>query len=275
MPKNKIHQTPATIQKQLTRGEYPRVYINACTHGNERVGYKILKELQGLVLVKGTLVLGVANTRAFKANKRFIDQDLNRSFPGKIDGNHEERLATQIMSAVRAADIVIDIHSTESGVKDSMIITKDSKKIRTLIDAVGPKRVLHMHATKNIALISSTKLGIAFEYGKDKDPRTCRATVRGIRRVLGCLGMINIERTYAQTIKRGTVTKHYLVGEAVEKPAGFIVHPKVKNFRIVKKGQVIGVKGGKTIRAHKAFYPVLFGKNTYKTIFGFASELIQ
>lgn len=87
------------------------VYVNACTHGNERVGARILEALRDIPIKQGTLILNIANKEAFLSGKRFIDQDLNRVFPGKPDGNTEERLAYELAPLVQTADIVLDIHS--------------------------------------------------------------------------------------------------------------------------------------------------------------------
>ena len=51
----------AEILERLQKGSHPRVYVNACTHGNERVGVRILESLQTISLLKGTLVTNIAH----------------------------------------------------------------------------------------------------------------------------------------------------------------------------------------------------------------------
>ena len=116
-----------------------KVVLNILTHGHETVGIAVAKEIQKLELKKGELVVHIANELAYAKKRRFIDQDLNRSFPGKKDGNHEEKLAAKILPLVRSADLVIDIHSTRSDLKDALIVTKLNKKTRGYVEVINPK----------------------------------------------------------------------------------------------------------------------------------------
>lgn len=117
---------------------------------------------------------------AFKAGKRFIDQDLNRSFPGKKDGNHEQKLAFNIVKKLKRYDIVFDIHSTKSELKDALIVTKLNMHTKEIIKKINPKYLLHMKITGQKALISHARIGIAFEYGKEKDMRVVNKIVSDI-----------------------------------------------------------------------------------------------
>lgn len=97
----------------------PRVVIVAGVHGDELVGPHALVELaQELVPseLRGTVALvPSANPLAFAAGRRRApedDLDLNRIFPGRIDGSATERLAhTLVHTVIGTADLVIDLHS--------------------------------------------------------------------------------------------------------------------------------------------------------------------
>jgi succinylglutamate desuccinylase len=162
-----------------------KVVLNILTHGNETVGLKVAKEIQKLKIKKGELVVHKANELAYKQKKRFIDQDLNRSFPGNPKGNHEERLAVKILPRIALADVVIDIHSTTSGLKDALIVTRVTKAVREYVEVISPKYLLYMRATRNNALISQAKVGIAFEYGSNSD----KDALKEIKRLLAHLGI--------------------------------------------------------------------------------------
>ena len=259
----KTKYSQKTIQN-VRRAPFPRVLLNVCTHGNERVGLKVAEYFKKTKLRKGSLEVNIANERALKAKKRFITHDLNRVFPGKSTGSYEERLAYAMSPYVAAFDIVLDVHSTETGMDSAAIITKLTPTLRRLARSTGLKRVIHMKATKSNALISNAKIGIAFECGKDKDPRTLRQTIRGIEGVLGELGM---------RPKRASSTTPilYTAYGASLKPEGAKSLTSIRNFALVRKHDVLGYdpKTKKAIRAKKAFYPILFGNNTYTTMFGF------
>jgi succinylglutamate desuccinylase len=259
------------LLNKIKKGEKPVVLVNACTHGNEQVGARIIEILNTISITHGTLVTNIANKKAFSKNKRFIDQDLNRVFPGNLSGNHEEKIAHNLNPLIFEADIVIDIHSTETGIRDSIIITKLDSHTQKIIHYISPKRVLLMSTSKGTALISSAKIGIAFEYGKDKSETTYQKTLKDIMSILAGLGMID-DRIH----KKKQNTEYYKISKSFKKQQGSILQKNIKNFNLVRKGDVVAFDNNlKTIIAPCDFYPVLFGKNTYTEIFGFMGQKLD
>lgn len=256
--------------EKIKKSPSPKILLNVCTHGSERVGLRIAKAFKDLKPLHGTLVINVANELAVVKKKRFIDEDLNRVFPGKKNGNHEQRLAYAMKPYVEAFDIVLDIHSTETDLKSALIVTDYSREVKPLLKAISPKRVIFMTATKSNALISSAKIGIGFEYGNDKSEKTYTETVKGIEQLLVFLKMAGVSKKR----KVKDVAEFFEAASVVSKPKGFEVVSSIKNFKIVKKGSVIGhnQKTKEKIFAKEDFYPILFGKNSYKTMFGFSAQ---
>jgi len=245
-----------------------KIILNIMTHGDERIGLKVSKEIEKLHISKDTLAVQIANPRALAANKRFIDQDLNRSFPGKKDGNYEQRRAYNLLPAVKKADMVIDIHSTTSNLKDALIVTSMSKKIKEYIGVIKPKYLLLMNAVKNKDMISHTKHGIAFEYGKDKDASVLKKIVMDIKRIFGHLGIIEP----VALSKKNIETQYFNVTSTVAKPKGYKLMGNIKNYKLVKNGQSYARDRNKFLRAKEDFYPVLFGQKNYEDIFGFKAK---
>jgi succinylglutamate desuccinylase len=248
-----------------------KIILNILTHGNETIGLAVAKELKKNKIIHGTLLVHTANELAYKRKVRFIDEDLNRAFPGNPKGNHEQRLAYKILPRIMSADIVIDIHSTKSDLKDALIITTLNNKTRKLIEVINPKYVLLMSATKKNALISNAKVGIAFEYGKNGDKLALQKIVRDIERLLSRLKMIS------KTCKAGrSKTKWFDVHSTVPKTSKAKVLPSIQNYKLVKKNSVYAVAGKEKIKATEDFYPILFGSGkTYKDIFGFAGTIMK
>ncbi|HAT68072.1 MAG: hypothetical protein A2481_01250 [Candidatus Yonathbacteria bacterium RIFOXYC2_FULL_47_9] len=257
--------------EKIQQSPSPRILLNVGTHGTERVGLKVAEYFKNLKPLCGTFVINLANEKAINVGKRFISDDLNRVFPGKEDGNFEEKLAYKMKPFIDVFDIVVDIHSTETGVNSSLIITGFTPKMKPILKAISPRRVIYMKATKSNALISSAKLGIGFEYGKDKSKKTYQDTVLGVARLLEYYKMVEPSR---RKQNKKTI-EFYEVDASVEKPEGFKVVPGIKNFTLIKKGSTVGhnAKTKEKILAKKSFYPILFGKNSYKTIFGFSSKM--
>lgn len=249
----------------------PHILINIGTHGDETIGFSVVKKLRKIILKRGVLDINIANEKAVKLKKRYIDQDLNRSFPGKLSGNHEERLARKILPKIQSADIVLDVHSTTSALRDAVIVTKLNKKTKEYIRAIAPRYLLYMSVTKNNALMSAAKIGIAFEYGPDKDTKTILKTARSIFRLLSFLKMTEIEYKVS-----GNKTLFFDVYSTISKPKGARLLKSVKNYKQIKTGQVYAkTKEGNNIEASKDFYPILFGEKNYKDIFGFAGKRIN
>lgn len=248
-----------------------KVLIVGCTHGDELIGTWILNELSAIKLLRGSITGILANTRAMERGVRYLESDLNRSFPGNLNGTYEERLATKLLPIIKDADLVIDIHSTRSDLRSAMITTKLSPSTRKLAVAAHAPRLLVMEITKNNALISHAKLGIAFEYGNDSRKSTRVATLRGIKKILQHHKMIS-GKSYAGQRHKTEVLR---VRQAVKKPTGYALAGTVKNFKYIKEGEIFAVNGESSIRAKKGFYPILFGNNTYPDIFGFMGEKIK
>jgi len=247
-----------------------KIILNIATHGNEKIGSLVAKEIEKLNIDKKVIVTQIANKKAFELNKRYIDQDLNRSFPGKKQGNYEQGIAYELSPIIKSADIIIDIHSTTSELRDAVIVTRLDKKTQEYIKVIDPKYVLVMNMGGNNALISQAKIGITFEYGKDKDSAAVRKTILGIKKLLAYLSIINFKSN-----KISNKTVYFNVISRISKPEGYKLLKNIKNYKLVEKGEIYARNGRKRLVAEENFYPILFGEKNYKDIFGFKGEVFS
>lgn len=247
-----------------------KILLNILTHGDERIGLKVAKEIEKQGISPKILTIHVANKKAYLAKRRYIDKDLNRSFPGKKNGNHEERLAFKLSQFIKKFDVVIDIHSTTSDLKDALIVTKLDAETQHCVEIISPKYLLIMRATKNNALISRAKVGLAFEYCKDNDTNGVKKIVRDI---LGIFSYYGISTNARKPGRRST--RYFDVVGTVEKPKGFKLIKSVKNYKVIYEGQAYARKGQKVLVAKEDFCPILFGQNTYENYFGFKAKEIK
>lgn len=111
---------PVTIRMQVWNAQEPgpTVLITGAIHGDEINGSGIVREIirsKQINIKRGTLVLvPVVNVLGFEQHNRYMPdrRDLNRFFPGKLDGSLTSRFArTFFDEVVRKSDYVIDIHS--------------------------------------------------------------------------------------------------------------------------------------------------------------------
>ena len=93
----------------------PIISIIGCIHGDEPSGKKIINRLKNYLSINsknitGTIKLIIANEKALKKDNRYIDKDLNRSFPGKKDSRvYEEKLAFKLVKELKNSKSIIKI----------------------------------------------------------------------------------------------------------------------------------------------------------------------
>jgi predicted deacylase len=112
---------PLTSAVMIATGvnDGPTLWVQAGIHGPEVVGQlaiaRFLKRLDLGALCGRIVCLMVANPLGFRGYNRLTPQDgmnLNRVFPGKIDGTVSEQLAFRVLElALAHGDVMLDLHS--------------------------------------------------------------------------------------------------------------------------------------------------------------------
>lgn len=253
----------------------PIICIVGSLHGNELVGKKVIEKITNnkISIKKGTLITIIANTKALKKKKRYIDDDLNRVFPGNKTGNFEERLAYKIFPILNKCDYVIDIHSTVTDTKDVVIVKKTNKGVARLIDIIKPKRVVLMpRSFGKGALINHCKSGVSLEYGRHLEKGTFDKSLRDIVKVLKYFNFLSdkFKVRFAES-----KTEYFKVYALQKKPANFVINKNIKNFKQIKKGDVLGTVKDRKIISTEAFYPIMFGQNSYEKHLGFKAKKVS
>lgn len=99
------------------------ILLIIATHGDEKIGLEIADNLKN---ISNKFDVLIANPRAMKLKKRFVDTDLNRSYPGnRFSGRYEERRAYENMKIAKRYEYVIDIHEAGSGTEDFIIVPRN------------------------------------------------------------------------------------------------------------------------------------------------------
>lgn len=95
-----------------------RLLVIGGVHGDEPLGIEIVEALRQDP-VSGVATL-IANPRAREAGCRYVDADLNRVFPGELDGEaYESRRAYELREQLSSDyDLIIDFHNTCSQEND-------------------------------------------------------------------------------------------------------------------------------------------------------------
>lgn len=249
---------------ELCRGTgAPRVAVVAFTHGDELLGERVIDALTSVPLERGCLLFITAHPLARARKKRYIDQDLNRSFPGKCRGCLEDRLAFDLRQRLSSFDIVVDIHATSSLIDSLAIVTKLTSAIRRILRWLPVKNVALIESSVfgNKELIGHVPAGIALEYGPEKSGRNNRRAANHVRALLRNLSMVAGSKTLWTEKVLYRVYGQYAV------PRGFREVPGLRDLRRISQGQLVGRVGKRKIYATETFYPIFLGKGRYRGTF--------
>jgi len=226
----------------------PIVGIVGCLHGNETLGKEVIGCLYNIEPKKGTILYIVANEEAMAEQRRFIDVDLNRCFPGACTGTHEEKLATTLLKELAECDYVLDIHSTTADTENFIIITRNNLATRTLASFIPLNKVVFMGKTiaKGKALIDHVSCGVSLECNAN----TPVASVEKL--VISCLIRLGVLQGVAPTLSQ---EYYYVYG----------ILKRYKETRMLENFKQSNIGG-------ELFYPILFGEKEYKDIICFKSK---
>lgn len=145
------------------------ICIIGCLHGNERFGEAVFDYLKTHQVEFQGVTAVLANESAMEAGERFIDEDLNRAFPGDSQGNNEQRIAAELTEFTKGFDYVLDLHTTSSPLKRSVAIVPNlGEAARVIIQASPYTEVIHMEAKLTAsALIGNVQNAVSLELNED------------------------------------------------------------------------------------------------------------
>lgn len=222
------------------------VGVVTCLHGNETIGKQAMDMVDAAELPEGIrIVYVVANTQAMKMGTRFVSSDCNRSFPGSLNGNTEERLALKILKSLKGCRYVIDVHSTYATQPDTIIVTKP--KAMEVAHSIPIKHVLLMG--KSMAhggsLIDNVERGVSLEFSRSRKPEHVKKV---LLKSLSCM--------------LGSPLRMQKELYSVEKVDGD-APPGIRNFRAIRGRSAKIFAGGMAGRA-KTAYPIFVGEKAYR-----------
>ncbi|WP_435366017.1 succinylglutamate desuccinylase [Haloarchaeobius sp. DYHT-AS-18] len=237
------------------------VAVVAALHGDEPCGVHAITDLLAANLTFHRRVrFVVANERAMEAQTRFVDDDLNRAFPGDAQSeSHEHRLAADLMELLADAE-VLTFHSTDAEPTPFALLQNPSETTDAIVRATGLDHVVDISYVDGG--LESVVDGVAVECG----PMRSRAAAESAREILD----------------------HFLTARGVLAGAVDPVDPDVyqvdgvvdrgdleftgRNFERVDAGEPFAVEtagGEREIIATQPFHPVLMATDGYDDMLGF------
>ena len=149
----------------LNQQVQPIVTVVGCLHGNEYLGLRAFEYFKGHQTEYSAAQFILANEPAIAADKRFVDCDLNRSFPGDIEGNLEQQLAAELLLHILSSRFVLDLHTTTSNIVMTPIVTNLNGDTRRVLGFCRSQEVALIESPlANASLISQCRAGVSLEY---------------------------------------------------------------------------------------------------------------
>lgn len=249
----------------------PHVVIVGSQHGDEPLGRDVIMRIrESIADVRGTLTTIIAHPKAIEQKVRYIETDLNRSFPGSQSGTTEEQIAHQLAPIIQSADVVIDLHTTRSHMDRIQIITDRNEHIDTVLAMTDITRVAYFDPSGfgKGGLITIARAGVSFEYYIDRPNNIDVAYDDCITILKGC-GIISGD------VERHTHKELYTVTGTYEVPEGCMPSDNLTNYTQVEVGEVIGTVDGKPLHSDTTFYPLFVGNGRYNGTIAIMAEREQ
>ena len=212
--------TPVTMSVHIIHGKQdgPTMFVSAGVHGDEVIGVEIVRRLlraSNLKSLRGTLiVIPIVNAFGFLNHSRYLPdrRDLNRSFPGSMQGSLASRLAYMFLNEiVLRCDLGIDLHSAAIHRTNlpQVRISPDNARTAELAEVFGAPVILQSPLREGSLRGASKDMGkdvLLYEAGEGLrfDEMSVRAGVAGILRV-----MRHIDMVPAKGIAKPKSASHY------------------------------------------------------------------
>jgi len=250
-------------------GDDPEVAVVAGIHGDEPCGPDAVEELlDDPPTFERPVKFVVANERALEQGVRYVDEDLNRAFPGSPEAeSHERRLAHRLRAELDGCT-TLALHSTQSYAHPF-----------ALVDGVDPATAnvcahLPVDAVVETASYSEGRLisypgTVEVECGRQWSETAAANARELVTAFLGATGVL----PDAEPERDDDVPVFRLTGKVSKSPA--TAHEVfVENFERVEPGVPFASADGTEHIAQEPFYPILMSAGGYEDVFGYAGDRV-
>ena len=238
-----------------------RLLILGAVHGDEKCGAyairRVLKEFEdgSLVIERGSVTfVPVCNPRAFDADVRFIDRNLNRYLvPQEKPDCYEAQLGNILCPLLEKCDVLLDLHSYTAGGAPFVFVGEPDTREHEFANCLGATVALTGWQTAYAASgrknesadpnesIGTTEyarkfgaIGTTLECGQHKDDFSVVVAYRAIHSALRFLGLVS-----GGASGQKTATKLIEVKKVFYRGDGGSFAKPWKHLEPVKKGEVI------------------------------------
>jgi succinylglutamate desuccinylase len=246
----------------------PDLAVVGGIHGDEPCGIRAVRHvLDTQPELERAVKLVVANPPASVTQRRYLDVDMNRIFPGDPDSDdRERRLAARLGEAVDDCH-VLSIHSTHSSSVPLAFVSGDQPHAQRLASRLPVRYVVNQEPAIEGAFTSTGSV-VSVEAGRQTTEEATENAAKLVRAFLRETGALPDE---AET----TDSQYYSLTDTVEKPADEESYDLlVENFQQVEPGTTYARGDDRKLVAERAFYPILMSETGYEDRFGHMGEKV-
>lgn len=248
----------------------PEVAIVGGIHGDEPCGPAAVEALLDADLdVERPVKLIVANEKALSHGVRYLDEDLNRAFPGAPDAEtHEGRLAHDLLNELRGCEIC-SLHSTRSYAAPFALVEETSGYARSVCSYLSVEALVETVQFSEGRLLGYPNV-VELECGLQRSPTAAENAKRLSREFLVATGVLSGD----EEPRRRHPLPVFRMEKQIPKPEADTYEVFVDNFERVAEGERFAAADGEPMYADRPFYPVLLSAYGYEKVFGYAGDLV-
>jgi predicted deacylase len=246
----------------------PEVAVVGGIHGDEPCGVTAIERiLDDQPDVERPVALIVANEEALATGQRYVDDDLNRWFPGDPEADsHEKRLAARLTDVLAGCE-TLSLHSTQSYDDMFAIVNGMTDFERGVCPHLAVDALVDTGAFDRGRLFASVNDLVEIECGYQGSDQAADNATQATREFLGAVGALPSAARPPETD-----LPVYRLDRQVPKEGAGTYEVYVSNFEHVPAGEPFAAADDREIVAEEGFYPVLMSPYGYEDVFGFAAE---
>ncbi|SDQ23614.1 M14 family metallopeptidase [Natronobacterium texcoconense] len=242
------------------------VVVVGGVHGDERNGIRAVRRLREADLdLQRRVAFVLANPPAIEAGERYLESDLNRSFPGDPDGNREERIAARLCELVDGRT-TLSLHATEAE-PTPFALVHSSQEREFELAAELPVPYVVDHWGVNEQTITTCGFTVEIELAAENTERETLAAQHQARSFLRRVDALPGEPPESDP-------DFFHMGEPISRPDGDSYELFVENFERVPEGTAYASVDGRELTADETFWPILMSESGSEGILGYSGRQI-
>lgn len=252
----------------------PEVAVVGGIHGDEPCGVRAVERLlaQSPSFTR-PVVFVVTNEPALERSVRFVDEDLNRAFPGDPDGQTlESRLAAQLETEVGDC-LTLSMHSTQSYGRPFGIVDGLDDFARDVAPWLSLSALVESGRFDRGRIFEAVPETIEVECGFQGSDDAADNATRIAGQFLIALDAVDPDSIDVPAPERRPLPV-YRLSDRLDKETGHRYEVHAPNFEEVAAGESYASVDGEPQRAADPFYPVLLSANGYRDQFGYTAEYL-